>query len=331
MDDLVAMGDITGDGCELRDLQSGKREYVLFEDVFEVGQDITHRSISRWYNSQPTVKRDVIANSVLQHDDDMKRRQVDLENYQQFTGLRKIINKIDEFLEQKKMTTVEGGLVRSMYVLLKSDAGCRTQFAHTDYVPTPEFVQALSDQKIPILLFAALEDNTTITIWPGSSGRFHTPRSVDGVNSLILPEHAPIPKGSVLIFRPDLVHAGSSYEMENYRLHAYLDCPSCKRENNVFFRVAADDIDQKYFQGTIVESACADTGPSCFPGQVKLRSGRLSKRNSSYIESDYVVDMNVNETVDKSRRKICKKRKCDKLVASTGPLTGGDACGGSDS
>jgi hypothetical protein len=39
-------------------------------------------------------------------------------------------------------------------------------------------------------------------------------------------------KGDILIFRADLVHAGSDYDELNIRLHTYLDSPDVQRDNN---------------------------------------------------------------------------------------------------
>jgi ectoine hydroxylase-related dioxygenase (phytanoyl-CoA dioxygenase family) len=47
-----------------------------------------------------------------------------------------------------------------------------------------------------------------------------------------------INKGDVLVFRADLVHAGSDYDEENIRLHLYLDSPYVKREPNKTWVIA---------------------------------------------------------------------------------------------
>jgi len=39
-------------------------------------------------------------------------------------------------------------------------------------------------------------------------------------------------KGDILYFRGDLVHAGASYDRENFRLHCFMDSPSVKRVKN---------------------------------------------------------------------------------------------------
>lgn len=42
----------------------------------------------------------------------------------------------------------------------------------------------------------------------------------------------------IVIFRGDLVHAGSGYENENYRLHAYMDSPKVPRTINRTWLIA---------------------------------------------------------------------------------------------
>ena len=42
-------------------------------------------------------------------------------------------------------------------------------------------------------------------------------------------------RGDALIFRGDLIHAGSAYEMDNVRLHCYLDVPGTKRNHDQTF------------------------------------------------------------------------------------------------
>ena len=52
----------------------------------------------------------------------------------------------------------------------------------------------------------------------------------------------PIKKGQLLLFRGDLVHAGSAYSSSNFRLHFYLDNPLCDRSENSTQYVQADGV-----------------------------------------------------------------------------------------
>lgn len=107
------------------------------------------------------------------------------------------------------------------FVLLESRPGCQRQAAHCDYVPTPDLLVA-PDEAIPLLFLLALEDDTYLDVWPLS----HTRSCVSERKTLRLAA------GDAVIFRADLVHAGSAYEKQNIRIHAYLDHPSVERDPN---------------------------------------------------------------------------------------------------
>ena len=108
------------------------------------------------------------------------------------------------------------------WVLLQSLPGCRQQAAHTDYVPSPA-LQFASDAAVPLLFLLAVEDNTRLEVWP----RSHRPRRYP-----ILQKTVTLSAGDAVIFRGDLVHAGSAYSEQNVRIHAYIDHPSVPRDQN---------------------------------------------------------------------------------------------------
>jgi hypothetical protein len=51
------------------------------------------------------------------------------------------------------------------WVVICSKSGCKDQAAHTDYIPSIDMLQA---QTVPINVMIALQDNTSINIWPRS-------------------------------------------------------------------------------------------------------------------------------------------------------------------
>jgi ectoine hydroxylase-related dioxygenase (phytanoyl-CoA dioxygenase family) len=61
-----------------------------------------------------------------------------------------------------------------------------------------------------------LQDNTTLDVFDDQ-----------GEHKLLA-----LDAGDILLFRSDLVHAGSAYTEDNLRLHAYLDSPFVKRITN---------------------------------------------------------------------------------------------------
>jgi hypothetical protein len=70
----------------------------------------------------------------------------------------------------------------------------------------------------------ALQDGTTLDVWPGAlttePGRW--PASIPRCQ-------VRLQAGDVLLFRGDLVHAGSAYNAANVRLHCYLDAADVSR------------------------------------------------------------------------------------------------------
>lgn len=108
------------------------------------------------------------------------------------------------------------------FVLLESRPGCQRQAAHCDYVPTPELLAA-SDETIPLLFFLALEDDT----------------------QAVQRKTLQLAAGDAVVFRADLIHAGSAYDKNNIRIHAYLDHPSVKRDPNrtwIIYKHAAPEV-----------------------------------------------------------------------------------------
>ena len=110
--------------------------------------------------------------------------------------------------------------VDSMVVLM-SKSMCKAQLEHTDY--SPKTLAGATDETMPLASLCALMDGTLFDVWPGAI-RFDKTRSFN-------PMQIKLNKGDVLIFRGDLVHAGAAClgEMENVRIHAYLDVAGIQR------------------------------------------------------------------------------------------------------
>jgi ectoine hydroxylase-related dioxygenase (phytanoyl-CoA dioxygenase family) len=110
------------------------------------------------------------------------------------------------------------------FVLLASDPGCVRQAAHQDYVPD-DTLRSVTDDAMPLLFLLALEDNTMLDVWPGS----HRPSGATRIRR----ETLCLDPGDAVLFRGDLVHAGSAYEtVPNCRVHVYLDHPLVPRTPN---------------------------------------------------------------------------------------------------
>lgn len=101
--------------------------------------------------------------------------------------------------------------------LLVSLAGCQTQKKHTDY---PPHTYARNDPQAPLVLLWAIQPHSTLDIWD-RKGKKQVLR---------------LDPGDALVFRGDLVHAGSAYTRENMRIHMYVTPPQVKPPpNRVYF------------------------------------------------------------------------------------------------
>ena len=129
------------------------------------------------------------------------------------------------------------GLQRSGFVALRSFPGCQEQAAHQDFdTDLPCFARA----HVPLGVLVALQECTTLDVWPGS----HTAtRTAERLKPIVRHQIA-LGKGDVLIFRGDLVHAGSAYSRPNVRLHCYLDAEGEgePRKPNVTWELAHHNI-----------------------------------------------------------------------------------------
>ena len=132
----------------------------------------------------------------------------------------------------------------SEWNILHSLPGCKRQQAHADYVPDEAFINKMVEldslknrDKIPLLCLVALEPNTYLDVWEHSIRT--VTQSEETLRELLNPgierTRIVLQPGDILIFRPDLVHAGSDYEDENIRLHVYLDSAEIPRTPNRTF------------------------------------------------------------------------------------------------
>ena len=114
----------------------------------------------------------------------------------------------------------------SPMVMIESEPGCQRQAAHCDYIPTEELLD-LPDEEMPLLFLLAVEPHTMLDIWPGShlALRGETKKRYRR-KTLVLDA------GDAVLFRADLIHAGSAYASANRRFHVYLDSPEHHRDPN---------------------------------------------------------------------------------------------------
>ena len=106
-------------------------------------------------------------------------------------------------------------------VVLHSQPGCAAQKPHADY--DPRDLIGLADDKVPRGMLIAMDDGTSLDIWPGS--HVVTGNPIKKVN-------ISLSRGDVVVFRGDTIHAGAAYKKENTRVHVYLDNPNIYRPRN---------------------------------------------------------------------------------------------------
>jgi hypothetical protein len=185
----------------MKKVSTQQNEATLEEDGYFIVQDWLNDSVRLPDFSSKKFK--CIFNNDVNRKDDRKRKQVPVRLPQLF----KIFKEEYPELTPKSAT------------LLLSESGCQKQAAHCDYVPTT------LASPLPLLVFIALEDDTYIDVWPKSHTLEKKLRPIER-------QQLSLGKGDLLVFRADLVHAGSAYTKRNMRIHLYLDSPAVKRVRN---------------------------------------------------------------------------------------------------
>nr|QBK85712.1 MAG: hypothetical protein LCMAC101_03070 [Marseillevirus LCMAC101] len=187
--------------------------YTILKNKIQINKKV----IKQIY-SQINKKRKIIFNSER---NDNKRLQCNLYHRQRY--MTDFVNNIRSII----FDSVGSKLIINDWVILKSLEGCKEQLPHCDYIPSDEFKKC-DGENIPLSFIVSIMDDTKINIWDKSLG-YPTDISNKIEKQIFLDE------GDIFIFRGDLVHAGSSYDKENTRLHAFLDSVLCPRTKNRTF------------------------------------------------------------------------------------------------
>lgn len=115
--------------------------------------------------------------------------------------------------------------------LLWSKEGCQRQLPHADYsysvLQEARRDHGMTESTPPLSAVLALQD-CTLDIWPGAL----ILKKKDPLKAPVERKLVQLKQGQLLIFRGDLIHAGSAYASSNFRLHFYLDYPGCSRVAN---------------------------------------------------------------------------------------------------
>lgn len=163
-------------------------------------------------------RMDPIFNYNAEARNDRRRRQIDMPA----SLSRRIGARLTE--------AVGGGRSATDFVILESLRGCQRQAAHVDYVPDAALLDT-TDETVPLLAVVALQSGTFLDVWPGSHRLVRRPRLTRHTPH-IRRETVELNAGDVIVFRGDLIHAGSEYARHNLRIHAYIDHPLVPRPPN---------------------------------------------------------------------------------------------------
>ena len=101
-------------------------------------------------------------------------------------------------------------------VVLHSFAGCRAQPLHCDYDPDAQ--RAL--RKKPLGVLVAIEEGTALQL-----------------GERLVSLHS----GDMLVFEGDQLHAGAAYDVDNTRIHVYVDSPVCPGAEGMTWLAADHD------------------------------------------------------------------------------------------
>jgi ectoine hydroxylase-related dioxygenase (phytanoyl-CoA dioxygenase family) len=200
--------------------------YGLHTDGFIVHKSIIDVSNDLLDDIKSQAKRcDVIFNHNKKHKkNDKKRSQMALN--QQSGVSKEFSDELYEFLNE-----TYPNLMPADTVIIKSLPGCQQQMPHTDYMPTVE-LRDVPDDYMPLGCIVAVMPSTYLYVWPNSIRLSTKPKEVTDKLKPIKPLKLELQPGDILIFRGDLVHAGSDYDTYNYRIHTYLDSPKINRRYN---------------------------------------------------------------------------------------------------
>lgn len=191
--------------------------YTIFRAAFEPASLLTA------VKKQASRARPIFNHNETMAGNDRKRLQCNLKVTAQ---IKMSLHTIEAFVTK----TLQSPHHFSPWVLLHSLPGCRDQANHVDYVPAPDLAAA-SDEQMPLAVLVSLMPDTHLHVYDRSI-RLSTTAPASLGKKRINRKTVSLGAGDILVFRGDLVHAGSGYEKDNYRLHAYMDSEYVYRTPN---------------------------------------------------------------------------------------------------
>ena len=164
--------------------------------------------------------------------DDRKRLQCRIPNRSKY--MRSFIRGLERFIEVE----ISKNLKARDWMIIHSRPGCQDQAAHCDYLP--ETLEGTPDRQISLAMLICTMPETKLNIWPGSIKLANMSEEELKKIPPIACREVKLNTGDVLLFRADFIHAGSGYQNNNYRIHAFLDSDKVQRPPNVTWTVHRD-------------------------------------------------------------------------------------------
>lgn len=205
------------------------------------GSDSSLHSVGfKIYEAAITVPQSVIdvvvnkgnkAPAIFNHNEssrnDKKRRQYTLSTNKTNTVMKKFLESLNQYIRENVSDILEP----ATWVVIHSKKGCQDQAAHCDFIPDLKLA-TVPDEHMPLGVIVALMPGTRLNIWPCSIKLASIRPDLVRNREPIQCEVVELNVGDMLVFRGDLVHAGSSYKVNNSRLHTFLDSYRVPRKRN---------------------------------------------------------------------------------------------------
>ena len=192
-----------------------------------------------------TAKNDPINQRIDPENEELKE-EVAVGDGKRLTGVtRTMKNRSKQILFQYRkwvQKLLPGHTVKAPAYLYSLDE-CEEQDPHFDGNPFLESWRQLQRNqtplsRVPLSCILALEDKTELVVWPKSfklTYEFNPSAPTQNEKEVCEREVVPIPKGSMIVFRQDLTHAGSAYAKDNLRIFAYADLEKFPRQSKSTF------------------------------------------------------------------------------------------------
>jgi len=195
--------------------------YVHIKNIFDIPDSIHKELVSQI---------DKKSSAIFNHNEskttnDRKRRQIKLKiKSKRMIDFIAVINKY--------LTSINPNLTVNDWIIIKSLSKCTDQAAHCDYAQVGDILKT-ADEQMPLSVLVAIEPETKLHVWPKSIRSCKSIKTKSINRSTVT-----MNTGDIVVFRDDLVHAGSGYSNQNYRLHAYMDSPKVPRISNRTWLIA---------------------------------------------------------------------------------------------